>query len=266
MSAIQGLGRRRAARLIVAGLGLVMAVAALMAPSAQAESSPDLGAIVIGNLAGYEPGLPGRGWSGSLTMEQLAELGIGPDQARGLLSSGERTYARSFVGPDEQVAVIVAFDCGSAFKARILAAAARNGAASHGPVARVSGLDEAFRVEVLPDIVSGRSRQHLYFRSGQLGFYILMSDRPSSPITDAKIIEVATAQAAVVPPGVGRTGEDVADVGVALGRILSVVIALAVAAGTIVLLVGWTTRRKQRRDAPTPWSPEPPSTPHQPWI
>ena len=266
MSAIQVLGRRRSARVVFAGLALMMAVAALTAPSAQAQSSPDLGSIVIGNLAGYEPGLPGRGWSGPLTMEQLAELGIVPDVARRLLSSGDMTYARSFVGPDEQTTVIVAFDCGSAFKARILATAARNGAAELGSVARVSGLDDAFRVEVSPDIAGGMSAQQLYFRSGQLGFYILMLDRQASPVTDARIMEVATAQAAVVPPGVGRAGEAQATVGVTLGRMLFVVIAFALTAGPIVLLVVVFTRRRRRRSAPAPWSPQPPSTPQEPWI
>jgi hypothetical protein len=170
------------------------------------------------------------------------------------------------VGPDGQVAVIVVFDCGSAFKARLFGAGARRGSGNLGPVRRVSGLDDAFRVAVSPDKAGGMSAQQVYFRSGQLGFFISMLATQSSPVTDAKIIEVANAQAYVVPPGVARAGEEVADVGVALGRMLFVVIAVALVAGPIVLLVVVSTRRGRRQDAPAPWSAQPSSAPHEPWI
>jgi hypothetical protein len=210
---------------------------------ASAAGRVDLGAVVLDHIEGYTPAAPGIGLSGPLTDEQLAQLS--PDvKTRDYLKDG-RTYARTFVRTGGRQAVIAGFDFESVAGARAFLAGARESAGGTlGTVVPVPGL-EAFRVAVRPEKANNRSAQEVFLRSGPLGFVLALTDKPTAPVTDADVVDLALAQASAVPADVAATKDSAKSnpayaAGYAVGQIVGVLILV----GIVVSVVTATRRRR----------------------
>jgi len=119
---------------------MALAAPALIGRAAWAAPSPDLAAIVLHEIAGYKPAPPGVGLSGPLTAEQLDTFlpGVGKIQAK--MGHPMQAYARTFAGPGQRTALIVAFNLETVGAAKEAENGAQEGGAQLGTVVPVAGL------------------------------------------------------------------------------------------------------------------------------
>lgn len=138
MIADQRTGRLRLGRAVACAMAL--AAPALIGRAAWAAPSPDLAAIVLHEIAGYKPAPPGVGLSGPLTAEQLDTFlpGVGKIQAK--MGHPMQAYARTFAGPGQRTALIVAFNLETVGAAKEAENGAQEGGAQLGTVVPVAGL------------------------------------------------------------------------------------------------------------------------------
>jgi len=227
---------------VVRALVLVVVLTWLAPTPALAAGRVDLSTVVLDHIDGYTPAAPGVGFSGPLTDEQLAQ--ISPDvKTREHLKDG-RTFARTFVRTGGRQAVIFGLDLESVAAAHAFLAGARESGGALGTVSPVSGL-EAFRVAVAPEKANNRSTQEVFLQSGPLGFVLALSDKPTAPVTDADIVDLALAQAAAVPPDVAAMKDSgksnpAYSAGYAVGQVVGVLILV----GIVVSVVTATRRRR----------------------
>ncbi len=249
--------RHRRGILVAVAVTVGLALAALTAPVAAAAEPPDLAALVLSQIAGYEPASPGVGLSGALTTAQLEEF-VETKEARSMDVAGMKGYARTFTSTDGPLVLIMAFDCGSLAKARRFEAGVRAGAKEGGPVVPIPGLD-GFRGISPPDREDGSSVQQSFFRVGQLGFLITLADGTDNPVTEAEILRVTMAQAAAVPPEVARSPtpsavQDGDGLGDHFGRIIALTVAISLQIAVVTLLAMALAWRRRPAPAST-WSP-----------
>jgi hypothetical protein len=267
-------------RAVRVGMGAVILLAwlvlgAVVAPSAEA-ASVDLGAIMLSKIDGYEPAPPGVGFSGPLTKEQFAEMPVDPDDVDDLTSSRLSTFARTFVTPEARIALIVAIDGKSVRGASDIERGAKIGAKDMGTRHPVAGVDHGFRVVATPDQAAGAHVQQVFFRSGQIAFFVTVADMELTPAIESEVLRIAFSQQGAVPAEISAATDDglAYDLGYQFGRFLVYGVAGLFQAAVVVLLVVVLVKRKSPPPAPTawapapaPWSPPPPAwpAPQQPW-
>ena len=247
-------------RAVRMGIGAVILLAwlAVAAPSAEA-ASIDLGGIVLTKIDGYKQAPPGTGLNGPLTKEQLTEIDVDPDDVEDITDSRISTFARTFVTEDARIALIIAIDGKSVRGAEGIERGAKIGAKEMGPPIPVAGVDHGFRVVATPDQTAGAHAQQVFFRSGQVAFFVTVAEMELTPTIESEVLRVTFAQQAAVPAEIAAVTDDglAFNVGYQIGRFLVYGVAGALQLAIVVLLVVVLVRRKSPPPAPTAWAGTP---------